>query len=123
MRLFHRPIIYARVYQDHFLARGVGESRTIRRDCHSLENRQGELKDFTRIRETLRELFRELAPDFSLRKPVGLMHFIPEHYVPTPHEVKSFKRAAERAGVFFCWISRWETPHTDEERTNVFRML
>lgn len=51
------------------------------------------------------------------------MHFIPEHYVPTPHEVKSFKRAAERAGVSFCWISRWETPHTDEELTNVFRML
>ena len=86
-------------------------------------NRQGELKDFTRIREMLRELFRELAPDFSLRKPVGLMHYIPEHYVPNPHEVKSFKRAAERAGVSFCWISRWETPHTDEELTNVLRML
>jgi hypothetical protein len=123
MRLFHRPVIYIQVYPDHFLARTVGEERTIRRDCHSLDNRRGELEDFTRIREVLRGMFEELKPGFSLRRPVALMHFIPEHYVPTQRELETLKRTAERAGVSFCWISKWETPHTDRELIDVFRML
>jgi len=115
MRLFHRPVIYIQVYPDHFLARVVGGEKTIRRDCPSLDNRRGELKDFKRVREVLRNLFRELAPGFSFRRPVALMHFMPEHYVPTQSELANFKRTAERAGVSFCWLSTWEMPHLDKD--------
>jgi len=123
LRLFHRPVIYIQVYPDHFLARAIGENRTIRWDCLSLDNRRCELKDFARIREVLRGIFKELKSGFSLRRSVALMHFIPEHYVPTQRELETLKRTAERAGISFCWMSKWETPHTDRELTDVFRML
>ena len=60
-------------------------------------------------------MVKELTPEFSFRRPVALMHFVPEHYVPTQAELTGFKRAAERAGVSFCYLSKWETPHTDQE--------
>jgi len=123
VQLFRRPLIYIQVYPDHFTGSVVGEGRTIRRDCHALDNRRGELKDFTRIRQTLRSLVNELVPGFSLRRPVGLMHFIPEHYVPTQRELETFKKIAERAGVSFCWLSKWDTPHTEQELQEVRRAL
>ncbi len=119
MKFFHRPLIYIQVHPDHFTARVVGEGRTIRRGCHALDNRRGELKDFSRVKETLRSMIKELAPSFSLRRPVGLMHFIPAHYVPTQTELERFKKTAERAGFSFCWLSTWETAHTDEELKKV----
>jgi len=112
---FRRRFIYIQVHPDHLIARSVDEGRSIRRDCHALDNRRAELKDFSRIRPTLRSIVKELAPGFSLRRPVGLMHFVPQHYVPTQHELTSFKQVAERAGLSFCWLSTWETPHTDRE--------
>lgn len=115
MSFFRRPLIYIQVHPDHFLARVVGEGRSIRRDCHSLDNRRGELKDFSRIRSTLRSIVKELAPGFSLRRPLAVLHFVPQHYVPTPHELSMFKQVAERAGISFCLLSKWETPHTDRE--------
>ncbi|WP_447937034.1 hypothetical protein [Thermomonas fusca] len=123
MQLLRRPFIYIQVYPDHFTGRVVSESRSVRRDCYALNNRRSELKDFSRIRESLRSLIKELSPGFSLRRPVGLMHFIPEHYVPTQHELEAFKKTAERAGVSFCWMSKWETPHTDQELEEVRRAL
>ena len=123
VQLFRRPFIYIQVYPDHFNARVVGEGRTIRRDCHALDNRRAELQDFSRIKEVLRSMVKELTPGFSLRRPVGLMHFIPEHYVPTQRELETFKKTAERAGISFCWMSKWETPHTDRELLNVRRAL
>jgi hypothetical protein len=123
MQLFRSPLIYVQVFPSLFMARIVGESKTIRRDCHALNNRQHELKDFSRIRSTLRDIFKELAPGFSLRRPKALMHFIPEHYTPTQSELAHFKSTAERAGVSFCWMSKWETAHTDKELTDVFGTL
>jgi len=123
VKFFHRPLIYIQVHPDHFTARVVGEGRTIRRDCHALDNRRGELKDLSRVRATLRSIVKELAPGFSLRRPVGLMHFVPEHYVPTQSELERFKKTAERAGFSFCWLSKWETPHTDRELKEVQGVL
>jgi hypothetical protein len=97
--------------------------RSIRRDCHALDNRRGPVEDFSRIRLLLKEMVRELAPGFSLRRPTALMHFIPEHYTPSQEELEQFKRTAERAGVSFCWMSKWETPHTDKELTDFFGAL
>ncbi len=45
MRIFRRQLIYAQVHQDH--ARLVGGDRTIRRQCHTLGNRAGPIKDFS----------------------------------------------------------------------------
>ena len=119
VQLFSRPLIYIKVFPDHFEARVVGEGRTIRRDCHALDNRRAELKDFSRIREVLRGIVSELAPGFRFRRPVGLMHFLPDQYVPTQSELETFKKTAERAGVSFCWLSKWETPHTDRELQSI----
>lgn len=123
MPFFHRRFIYIQVHPDHFIARVAGEGRSIRRDCLALDNRRGELKDFSRIRASLRSIVKELAPGFSLRRPIGLMHFVPQHYVPTDSELATFKQAAERAGVSFCWLSTWETAHTDSELQALRREL
>lgn len=123
MKFFRRSLIYIQVYPTHFAGRVIGGDRRVRRDCHSLDNRRIEIRDFSRIRQALKSLIIELAPGFSLRKPTGLMHFIPEHYVPTQHELENFKKAAEKAGMSFCWLSKWETPHTDKELTRFFRAL
>jgi hypothetical protein len=116
-------VLYIQVYPDHFSARVVGGDRSIRKDCNALDNTRGELSDFERPRLALKELIHELVPGFSFRKPVALMHFIPEHYTPTQEEVASFKKTAERAGVSFCWISKWETPHTNSELENLAHAL
>jgi hypothetical protein len=123
MKFFRRHFIYLQVFPDHFTGRALGEKRTIRRDCHSLDNRRGEIKDFSRIRDTLRSMFNELSPGMSLRRPVALMHFVPKHYTPTQKELELFKKTAERAGVSFCWLSKWESPHTDAELELVWRAL
>jgi hypothetical protein len=123
MGFWDRPIIYIQVYPDHLMARALGGERSIRRDCHALDNRRGPVKDFSPIRLLLKEMVRELAPGFSLRRPTALMHFIPEHYTPSQEELEQFKRTAERAGVSFCWMSKWETPHTDKELTDFFGAL
>ena len=120
MKLFNRPLIYVQVLPDHFKARVVGGERTVRRDCHALDNRSRPIADFDKVRVVLRDIFKELAPGFSLRKPWALLHFVPELYVPTQAELKCFKKTAERSGVSFCWISKWETPHTDKELLSVF---
>ena len=123
MKFFRRPFIYIQVFPDHFTGRVLGEKRTIRRGCYSLDNRRTEIKDFSRIRDTLKSMFKELAPGLSLRRPVALMHFVPESYVPTQTELELFKKTAERAGVSFCWMSKWESPHTDRELELVWRAL
>ena len=122
-QVFRRRIIYIQVFPDHFAARVVNEELRARRDCHALDNRRGELKDFSRIRQTLKALVKELTPGFSLRRPTALMHFVPDHYKPSQKELELFKKTAERSGISFCWISKWETPHTDRELENVFRAL
>ena len=121
--MFRRRILYIQVFPDHFAGRVLNEDRGVRRDCHALDNRRGELKDFTRVRKALKSLVQDLAPDFSLRKPTALMHFIPDHYHPSQKELELFKKTAERAGISFCWLSKWETPHTDSELRNVFGAL
>ena len=120
--MFRKRILYIQVFPDHFMGRVVGEDRRARRDCHALDNSRGD-PDFSRIRATLTHLVKELAPGFSLRKPVALMHFIPEHYQPTQNQLEMFKRTAERSGISFCWLSKWETANTDKELSNVFRAL
>ena len=115
MKFLRRNFIYVQVFPDHLTGRVLGDKRTVRRDCQSLDNRRAEIKEFARITAALRSVFEELSPGVSLRRPVALMHFIPEHYVPTQTELGMFKQTAERAGVSFCWISKWETPHTDRE--------
>ncbi|MDX5299507.1 MAG: hypothetical protein LPK85_11235 [Gammaproteobacteria bacterium] len=123
MKFLRRRLIYVQVFPGHFTGRVLGDKRTIRRDCHSLDNRHAEIKDFARIKDSLRSIFKELSPGVSLRRPIALMHFIPEHYAPTPTELKMFKKTAERAGVSFCWISKWETPHTDRELELLWHVL
>ncbi|KGQ20607.1 hypothetical protein LF41_1144 [Lysobacter dokdonensis DS-58] len=123
MKFFRRHFIYVQVFPDHFTGRVLGDKRTVRRACHSLDNRRAEIKDFSRIRDPLRSMFKELSPGFSLRRPVALMHFVPSHYVPTQAELEGFKKTAERAGVSFCWMSKWETPHTDSELELVWQAL
>lgn len=118
-----RPIIYIQVYPDHLMARALGGERSIRRDCHGLDNRRGPVKDFSLIRVLLKEMVRELALGFRLRRPTALMHFITEHFTPSQKELEQFKRTAERAGVSFCWMSKWEEPHTDKELTDFFGAL
>lgn len=115
MKFFRRDFIYIQVFPDHFTGRVIGEKRTIRRACHSLDNRRAGIKEFSGIRDTLRSMYKELSPGFSFRRPVALMHFVPSHYVPTQTELEAFKKAAERAGVSFCWMSKWEAPHSDLE--------
>ena len=110
------------LFSDHFIGRVVGEDKSARRDCHALENSRGD-PDFSRIRETLSSLVKELALGFSLRKPAALMHFLPEHYQPTQRQLELFKSTAERSGISFCWLSKWETANTDKELANVFRAL
>ena len=121
--MFRRRILYIQVFPDHFAGRVVNEDRRVRRDCHALDNRRAELEDFTRVRETLKSLVKELSPGFSVRKQTALMHFIQDHYQPSQKELELFKKTAERAGISFCWLSKWETPHTDRELTNVFSAL
>lgn len=113
--MFRRPMLYIQVFPDHFAARVVGEDRKVRKDCHALDNRCSELSDFERPRQALKEIVRELTPGIRFRKPMALMHFIPQHYTPTQREVAAFKKTAESAGVSFCWISKWKTPHTNAE--------
>ena len=120
--MFRKRILYIQVFHDHLMGRVVGEDRRVRRDCHALDNTRGD-PDFSRIREALRSLVEELAPGFSLRRPKALLHFIPEHYQPTQHQLELFKSTAERSGISQCWLSKWETPNTDRELANVFRAL
>lgn len=121
--MLRQRILYIRVYQNHFLGRVVGADRRVRRDCRALDNRRHELKDFSRIREVLQSLVKELAPGFSLRRPMALLHFIPTHYQPSQKELASFKQTAERCGISFCWLSKWATPNTARELANAFRLL
>ena len=121
MNFLTRPIIYVQVHQDHFLARVVGDDRTIRRQCHALRNTDRPLSDFDKVRSCLESLFKELRPRFSLLKPWALLHFVPEHYAVTQPELAGFKTAAERAGVGACFLSKWETPHTDVELLPLFQ--
>lgn len=123
MKIFRRRFLYIQVLPDHLKGRAFGEKRTIRRSCHSLDNRRREIRDFSRIRSALKDMFNELAPGFSFRRPVALMHFVPHQYVPTQREIEHFKATAERAGVSFCWISKWETAHTDRELDLIRRGL
>jgi hypothetical protein len=120
--VFRKRILYIQVFPDHLMGRVVGEDRRTRRDCHALDNTRGD-PDFSRIRETLKSLVKELAPGFSFRRPTALLHFIPEHYQPTQRQLELFKSTAERSGISSCWLSKWETPNTDRELTNVFRAL
>ena len=120
--MLRKRIFYIQVFPDHFAGRVVGEDRWVRRDCHALDNTRGD-PDFSRIREVLRSLVKELAPGFSPRKPTALLHFIPEHYQPTQRQLELFKSTAEQAGISSCWLSKWEKPNTDRELTNVFRAL
>lgn len=120
--MFRRRILYIQVFLDHFMGRVVDGDKRVRRDCRSLGNSRGD-PDFSKVRETLISLIKELAPGFSLRRPVALMHFIPEHYQPTQRQLEMFKKTAERSGVSFCWLSKWETANTDRELANVFRAL
>jgi len=120
--VFRKRILYIQIFPDHFMGRVVGEDRRARRDCYALDNSRGD-PDFSRIRETLSSLVKELAPGLSLRKPVALLHFIPEHYQPTQSQLDLFKKTAERSGISLCWLSKWETANTDRELTNVFRAL
>ena len=120
--MFRKPILYIQVFPDHFIGRVVGEDKRARRDCHALDNARGD-PDFARVSETLRSLVKELAPGFSLRKPTALIHFIPEYYQPAQRQLELFKSTAERSGISFCWLSKWETANTDRELANVFRAL
>ena len=121
--MFRKRILYIQVFPDHFAGRALNGDLRVRRDCYSLDDRRGEIDDFTRIRETLKSLVKELTPGFSLRKPWALMHFRPEVYQPTQKEMALFKESAERSGISFCFFSKWETPHTDSELTDVFGAL
>ena len=122
MKVFRKSILYIQVFPDHFAARVVGEDKRVRRDCHALDNARGD-PDFSKIRETLRSLVKDLVPGFSLRKPTALLHFIPAHYQPTQRQLELFKSTAERSGISPCWLSKWESPNTDRELANVFRAL
>ena len=88
--MFRRSVLYIQVFPDHFAARVVGEDKRVRRDCHALDNARGD-PDFSKVRETLRSLVKDLVPGFSLRKPTALLHFIPAHYQPTQRS--SYSRA------------------------------
>ena len=121
MKFLKRKILYIQVHQDHFVARVVGGDRTIRRQCHALGNEQHPVTDFGKIRACLRPLIKELAPGFSLLRPWALLHFIPDQYAVTQPELAGFKMAAERSGVGFCFLSKWETPHTDQELIPLFQ--
>ena len=121
MKFLSRKILYIQVHQDHFLARVVGDDRTIRRQCLALGNGQNPVTDFGKIRACLRPLVKEITPGFSLLRPWALLHFIPDQYAVTQPELAEFKAAAERSGVGFCFLSTWETPHTDQELAPLFR--
>jgi hypothetical protein len=121
MKFFSRRIIYVQVHQDHFLARIVGGDKTIRRQCYALGNKKRPVSDFDKIRSCLKLLFKELSPGFSILKPWALLHFVPNCYTVSQPELAGFKRAAERAGVGFCYLSKWETPHTDKELLPLFQ--
>ena len=120
MKFLKRKIIYIQAHQDHFLARVVGGDRTIRRQCHALDNTQSPITDFEKVRTCLQPLIKELVPGFSLLRPWALLHFIPNQYAVTQPEMVEFKKAAERSGVGFCFLSKWETPHTDKELIPLF---
>ena len=120
--MFRKSILYIQVFPDHFAARVVGEDKRVRRDCHALDNAHGD-PDFSKIRETLRSLVKDLVPGFSLRKPTALLHFIPAHYQPTQRQLELFKSTAEQSGISPCWLSKWDSPNTDRELANVFRAL
>lgn len=120
MRLLERKILYIQVHQDHFLARVSGGDRTIMRRCHALGNRRHPVTDFEKIRHCLKGLVKELVPGPSLRKPWALLHFIPADYAVTQPELVGFKAVAERSGIGFCFLSKWETPHTDQELAQIF---
>ena len=121
--IFRRRLIYVQVHQDHFIARVIGVGPTIRRQCYALNNKNRPIGNFDQIRLSLKSIFKELAPGFSLRRPQALLHFIPDQYAVTQSELKGFKKAAERAGVSMCWMSKWATPHTDQELLSVFKAL
>ena len=121
MQSFTRRILYIQAHQDHFLARVLGGERTIRRQCHALGNEQHPVTDFGKIRDCLKPLIKELAPGFSLLRPWALLHFIPDLYPVTQPELAGFKKAAERSGVGFCFLSKWATPHTDKELIPLFQ--
>ena len=120
--MLRKRILYIQVFPDHFMGRVVGEDRRARRDCHALDNSRGD-PDFSRVREALTSLVKELAPGFSFRRPTALLHFNPEHYQPTEAQLDLFMRTAERSGISFCWLSKWEVANSDQELANVFRAL
>ncbi|WP_411851516.1 hypothetical protein ACLB90_02755 [Stenotrophomonas sp. LGBM10] len=115
MGIFQRQLIYVQVHQDHFIARAVGGDRTIRRQCHSLGNGAGPVRDFSRIRSQLKAIFSELKSGFSFLKPWALLHFDPVEYPVTKEELAAFQTVAMRSGVSFCFLSTWEQHHEDKD--------
>ncbi|MRI41207.1 hypothetical protein D5301_02985 [Stenotrophomonas sp. MH181796] len=121
MKIFRCQLIYVQVHQDHFIARVVGGDRTIRRQCHALDNRAGPIKDFSTLQPQLKAIFSELLPGFSFVKPWGILHFDPVEYPVTKEELAGFQKAAMQGGVSFCFLSTWEQRHEDKDLLEMFK--
>jgi hypothetical protein len=120
--MFKRPLIYVQVHQGYVVARLIGKSGSIRKDCDGLIHPRSLIGDFEKVRECLAVVFKELLPKLRLRRPWALLHMIPVvEGGYTTVELRGFKQAAEAAGISFCWLSTYERLHTDSELQEMFK--
>ncbi|MBF6023972.1 hypothetical protein [Lysobacter niastensis] len=117
-----RPLIYIQVYRGHFIAKHLGNGKTIRRECAGLDHPRTLMGDFQKVQDSFAAVLKELLPPVNLLKPKGLVHLVPAYEGGyTNVETRAFKEAGEMAGVNFAFLSTQDRPHTDSEVLEVLR--
>ncbi len=104
--MFRRKVIYVQVHAGYFIARLIGDSRSVRRECQALAHPRTLAGDFTQIQAALASVFKEFwGPQMWLLKPHALIHLVPKvEGGYTNIELRAFKEAAECAGAKMSWM-------------------
>jgi hypothetical protein len=117
-----RPLIYVQVYRGHFIAKRIGNGKTVRKECVGLEHPRTLMGDITKVEESFSAALKELVPTIRLLKPKGLVHLLPVYEGGyTNVELRAFKEAGELAGINFAFLSTLDRPHTDAEILQALR--
>ena len=111
-----RPLIYIQVYRGYFIAKHLGNGKSVRKECVGLEHPRTLMGDFHKVQESFAVALKELLPWINFLKPKGLVHLMPIYEGGyTNVETRAFKEAGEMAGINFAFLSTLDRPHTDSE--------
>jgi hypothetical protein len=117
-----RPLIYIQVHRGYFIAKHLGNGKTLRMECAGLNHPRTLMGDFHEVQRSFEAALKELLPPIRLLKPKGLVHLVPAYEGGyTNFQTRAFKEAGEMAGINFAFLSTQDRPHTDSEVLEVLQ--